>query len=200
MDPLESAKPDEEGFLQLQRRSGRLHFQLYRPGPPTATATSTSTTSTTNASVRSPLLMVMGAFALKEHFATTARHIADVCGHEVCLYDHVGVGRSGPSRLEPQTAGGLAADALELADGLWGAGTAFHVYGCVAFNGRCVGSGFMVQGKRGAGCLRVLAWWLDDEKSVRRRSLHANSTIARHHDVPSASPPSSPCILPRLPF
>jgi hypothetical protein len=75
--------------------------------------------------------MLMGAFATKAHFAEMARFIADTSGHEVCIYDHRGVNRSGPPRLEAQTAAQLAADALVVADTLWGPGTPVHVYGCV---------------------------------------------------------------------
>lgn len=58
-----------------------------------------------------------------------ARYLADHSGHEVCIYDHRGVGRSSEPVLEAQTAAQLAADALVVADTLWGAGTPIHVYG-----------------------------------------------------------------------
>jgi pimeloyl-ACP methyl ester carboxylesterase len=118
------------------RDAVRLHYELYRPqstaqssGSGGKDSSDSGTARPTNASDKSPLLVVMGAFATKAHFASTARHIADELGHEVCLFDHRGVGRSSRPVLEAQTAASLAADALVVADALWGADTPIHVYG-----------------------------------------------------------------------
>lgn len=124
MDPLaisRSQKPDAEGYVDLPDPGVRLHYQLYRP--------STRGTGSSSSSSASPLLMVMGAFATKLHFSELARHVADASGHEVCIYDHRGVGKSSAPQLGPQTASQLAADAVVVADTLWGAGTPIHVYG-----------------------------------------------------------------------
>lgn len=121
MDPLAIAShkgPDTEGYISLNARV-RLHYELYKP----AEGNNSSSSS------KSPLLMVMGAFATKVHFAEMARHLSDTSGHEVCIYDHRGVGRSSVPQLEAQTAGQLAADAVVVADTLWGASTPIHVYG-----------------------------------------------------------------------
>jgi pimeloyl-ACP methyl ester carboxylesterase len=128
MDPLATAQPDAQGFIAISERV-QLHYELYTPpGRRSDNRRSSFPTAETN---KSPLLMVMGAFATKAHLASTARHIADACGHEVALYDHRGVGSStnGGVALEAQKAASLAADALAVADSLWGPTAALHVYG-----------------------------------------------------------------------
>lgn len=45
------------------------------------------------------------------------------------MYDHRGVVKSGPPRMEQQTSAMLAADAVALLDGVWGCSTPVHVYG-----------------------------------------------------------------------
>jgi alpha-beta hydrolase superfamily lysophospholipase len=123
MDPLGSASPDACGFVTVGVNV-RLHYRIFRPN-------SAKPGISGGGSGRHPLLLLMGAFATQGHFAELARHIADQSGHEVATYDHRGVGRSGPPVLAAQTAAQLAADALVVADTLWGAGTALHVYGWV---------------------------------------------------------------------
>lgn len=121
MDPLAIAQhkqADADGFISVNERV-RLHYELYKAPVDSSSANSSN----------SPLLMVMGAFATKVHFAEMARYLADTSGHDVCIYDHRGVGRSSTPQLESQTAALLAADAVVVADTLWGASTAIHVYG-----------------------------------------------------------------------
>jgi hypothetical protein len=48
---------------------------------------------------------------------------------QVMMYDHRGVVKSGPARMEQQTSALLAADAVQLLDAVWGRGTPVHVYG-----------------------------------------------------------------------
>lgn len=120
MDPLAIAThngPNESGFIQLDG-STQLHYELYKPAG-----------GSSDSSSKSPMLMVMGAFATKVHFAELARDIADTSGHDVCIYDHRGVGRSSSPVLTAQTAAQLAADGVVVANTLWGAETPIHVYG-----------------------------------------------------------------------
>ena len=120
MDPLGFSTPDVDGFVHLGG-SVRVHYELYKPNHQSSSSASSST--------RSPLLMVMGAFATKFHFAEMARHLADASGSDVCIYDHRGVGKSSPPILEALTAAQLAADAVVVADTLWGPSTPIHVFG-----------------------------------------------------------------------
>jgi flavin-dependent dehydrogenase len=48
---------------------------------------------------------------------------------QVMMYDHRGVVKSGPARMEQQTSALLAGDAVQLLDAVWGRGTPVHVYG-----------------------------------------------------------------------
>lgn len=48
---------------------------------------------------------------------------------QVLLYDHRGVVKSGPARMEQQTSLMLARDALALLDHVWGPNAPLHVYG-----------------------------------------------------------------------
>lgn len=45
------------------------------------------------------------------------------------MYDHRGVVKSGPARMEQQTSVMLAEDAVALLDYVWGHNTPVHVYG-----------------------------------------------------------------------
>jgi len=130
MDPLGVATPDVDGFVDLSE-TVRVHYELYRPPAVGSSSVNSSSTPNSTLASKSPLLMVMGAFATKVHFMDMARHLADKSGHEVCIYDHRGVGKSSPPKLEAQTAAQLAADAVVVADTLWGACTPLHVFGCV---------------------------------------------------------------------
>lgn len=66
----------------------------------------------------------------QDHFAGEARLLSQH-GYEVAMFDHRGVGRSGPPVLQLQSAASLAADAVALIDALWGVYATVHVYGCV---------------------------------------------------------------------
>jgi pimeloyl-ACP methyl ester carboxylesterase len=61
-------------------------------------------------------------------FAVQPKHNALVAV-QVIMYDHRGVVKSGPARMEQQTSAMLAADAVQLLDGVWGRNTPVHVYG-----------------------------------------------------------------------
>lgn len=130
MDPLGVATPDVDGFVHLSE-TVRVHYELYMPPAVGSSSVNSSSTPNSTLASKSPLLMVMGAFATKVHFMETARHLAEKSGHKVCIYDHRGVGRSSPPKLEAQTAAQLAADAVVVANTLWGASTPFHVFGWV---------------------------------------------------------------------
>jgi hypothetical protein len=143
MDPAaigHRKQPDDEGYVFVD--GSRLHYELYRPSGGYSSDSSNSSSSCGSQTNKAPLLMVMGAFATKVHFADMAKYLADTSGHEVLIYDHRGVGRSSNPRLEAQTAAQLAADSLVVTDTIWGASTPIHVYGCVpsgSFAGQCQG-------------------------------------------------------------
>eukprot|EP00879_Flechtneria_rotunda_P006337 GHRR01006661.1.p1 GENE.GHRR01006661.1~~GHRR01006661.1.p1 ORF type:complete len:148 (+),score=20.41 GHRR01006661.1:245-688(+) len=121
MDPLIKAKPDDSGYVTVND-TVRLHYELYQP----------------TGVHKGNILVLMGAFATKDHFAVTARFLADN-GYKLCLYNHRGVGKSGPPMMERQTSGVLAADALVLIDTIWGSTFSVAGYFCsygIAFLGK----------------------------------------------------------------
>ncbi|WIA42141.1 hypothetical protein OEZ86_009410 [Tetradesmus obliquus] len=130
MDPALEVTPDFSAHMQLSD-GVRLHFELFHPRDMSCS--------------KGKVLVVMGAFACKDHFGSAARHLADNGyevlmydhrgvvesgpAHMVLMYDHRGVVKSGPPRMEQQTSAMLAADAVALLDGVWGCSTPVHVYG-----------------------------------------------------------------------
>lgn len=130
MDPIAITRCQkrfsDDGYISVSG-GARVHYELYTPGNSSSSSSGHQRSSSSGSS--SALLMVMGAFATKVHFADMARYIADTSGLPVAIYDHRGVGRSSPPKLEPQTAAQLAADAVVVADTLWGASTPIHVFG-----------------------------------------------------------------------
>lgn len=101
MDPSAVTKPDESGYVEVS--SGiSLHYELYSP-PSSNVADEEAMYDELSSRPeqrqghqlhKSRVLLIMGAFATKAHFASTARFLADE-GYEVLIYDHRGVGGSG---------------------------------------------------------------------------------------------------------
>jgi hypothetical protein len=135
MDPGVPVAPDERGVVSVPARmqgsdggppapGAKIAYWRYLPRPRGASAP---------LSPRPRLLIVWGAFATPRHFDDVAAWLA-AHGVDVACFDHRGVGGSGPCDLAAcrHSAGLLAADALAVANALWGTGADVHVFGCAA--------------------------------------------------------------------
>jgi alpha-beta hydrolase superfamily lysophospholipase len=113
MDPYFDGAPTVSAWFDLSDKI-KIHYEVYKPSG--------------SQSPRGNVLLVMGAFATKKHFESTAHFLAEH-GYEAMLFDHRGVGKSGRCILEHQSTVMLAEDAVKLMDHVWGEGSIAHVYG-----------------------------------------------------------------------
>ncbi|KAJ3352681.1 hypothetical protein HDU83_007751 [Entophlyctis luteolus] len=119
MDPRYSSRATAHAILAVTT-GAELEYELRVPTVPLPTAPRAN-----------KVVMLVGAFSTFRHFGAVADTLCEY-GLEVLLLNHRGVGRSRPRAAEDtasQTVSVLAADAVALAEALWGPAENLHVFG-----------------------------------------------------------------------